>query len=253
MEPMKANSRLNIPTESDQGRKTKRTYSVWSSFMIVGKKAQGKEQYGLKEIDDFIHKVRESVKYVRASQTRKQKFIECIKRVHLDSRRGLRQNIHTIWNSTYLMLDSVIYYLLVLTALEFSDSNYKYCPSEKFVIFVYERLYSVKSKQLEEVKEKLFVLCNEYVTSAIGRSTIRSSPQSHPSTSSGQQRVNDLDLVLLDFDNNIDDDIVDIQTTQLDLYLEERRLKRSMDLNILDFWKGNEPRYPKLVAMAHDV
>ncbi|KAK2658906.1 hypothetical protein Ddye_005439 [Dipteronia dyeriana] len=123
----------------------------------------------------------------------------------------------------------------------------------EFMMFVYERLYGAESKQLEEVKGKLFALFNEYVTSSTGRSTIRPSPPSYPSTSSGRQRVDDLDLVLLDFDNNINDDIVDIQRTQLDLYLEERILERSIDLNILDFWKGNEPRYPKLAAMARDV
>ncbi|KAK2645950.1 hypothetical protein Ddye_021145 [Dipteronia dyeriana] len=300
-------------------------------------------QDGLKEIDGVVHKVGESVKYARASQTRKQKFLECIKRVHLDSKRGLRQDVHTRWNSTYLMLDSAIYYRLAWTALELTDSNYKHCPSEsewekveklykflchfydttnlfsgtkyptsnlyipkvfityltlmqnlanddpffklmsnqmytkfnkywsdfstilaitiildprykmEFVMFVYERLYGVKSKQLEEVKGKLFVLFNEYVTSSTGRFTIRLSPPSYPSTSSGRQRVDDLDLVLLDFDNNINGDIVDIQRTQLDLYLEERRLERSIDLNILNFWKGNEPRYPELTAMARDV
>ncbi|KAK2659986.1 hypothetical protein Ddye_006519 [Dipteronia dyeriana] len=300
-------------------------------------------QDGLKEIDGVVHKVRESVKYARASQTRKQKFLECIKRVHLDSKRGLRQDVPTRWNSTYLMLDSAIYYRLAWTALELADSNYKHCPSEsewenveklykflrhfydttnlfsgtkyptsnlympkvfitylalmqnlasddpffkamsnqmytkfnkywfdfstilaiaiildprykmEFVMFVYERLYGAESKQLEEVKGKLFALFNEYVTSSTGRSTIRPSPQSYPSTSSGRQRVDDLDLVLLDFDNNINGDIVDIQRTQLDLYLEERRLERSIDLNILDFWKGNEPRYPELAAMARDV
>ncbi|KAK2658238.1 hypothetical protein Ddye_004771 [Dipteronia dyeriana] len=87
-------------------------------------------QDGLKEIDDVVHKVREGVKYARALQTTKQKFIECIKRVHLDSKRGLRQDVHTRWNSTYLMLDSVIYYRLACTALELADSNYKHCPSE---------------------------------------------------------------------------------------------------------------------------
>ncbi|KAK2655446.1 hypothetical protein Ddye_008498 [Dipteronia dyeriana] len=148
MEPVEANSKSDTHTGSGQDRKRKRTSAVWSSFVIVGKNAQGKEhckckyygkQYicegthgtdGLKEIDGVIHKVRESVKYARALQTRKQKFLECIKRVHLDSKRGLRQDVPTRWNSTYLMLDSAIYYRLAWTALELANSNYKYCPSE---------------------------------------------------------------------------------------------------------------------------
>ncbi|KAK1568581.1 hypothetical protein Q3G72_026211 [Acer saccharum] len=83
--------------------------------------------------------------------------------------------------------------------------------------------------------------------------TIRSSPASLPTTSSELQLVDDLDLVLKDFDSNLSGDTFSTQRTQLDLYLEERKLERSMDLNILDFWKGNQPRYPELAAMARDV
>ena len=41
--------------------------------------------------------------------------------------------------------------------------------------------------------------------------------------------------------------------TQLEFYLEERRLERSIDLDILAFWKANEARSPELSAMARDV
>ncbi|KAK1563118.1 hypothetical protein Q3G72_022613 [Acer saccharum] len=58
---------------------------------------------------------------------------------------------------------------------------------------------------------------------------------------------------LTDFDSNLDGDMFSTQMTQLDLYLEDRRVERSMDLNILDFWKGNQPHYPELAAMARDV
>ena len=64
----------------------------------------------LKKVDDIVHKVRESVKYVRASQTRKQKFLQCVNQVGLKPKRGLRQDVPTRWNSIYLMLDSTIYY-----------------------------------------------------------------------------------------------------------------------------------------------
>ncbi|KAI9174084.1 hypothetical protein LWI28_011706 [Acer negundo] len=94
---------------------------------------------------------------------------------------------------------------------------------------------------------------NEYVTSLTRQSTVRSSPASLSTTSSELQPVDDLDFVLKDFDSNLDSDTFFTQRTQLDLYLEERRLERSMDLNILDFWKRNQPRYPELAAMARDV
>ncbi|XP_024028942.1 zinc finger BED domain-containing protein RICESLEEPER 2-like [Morus notabilis] len=56
-------------------------------------------QEGLKDIDSVVKKIRESVKYVRGSQIRKKKFLECVNLVGLDSKR------------------------------ELSDSNYKNCPN----------------------------------------------------------------------------------------------------------------------------
>jgi hypothetical protein len=50
-------------------------------------------QDGLKEIDDAIKKVRDSVKYVRRSLRRKQKFLEAVKQVSLDSHKGLKQDV----------------------------------------------------------------------------------------------------------------------------------------------------------------
>jgi hypothetical protein len=50
-------------------------------------------QDGLKKIDDAIEKVRDSVKYVRESQGRKQKFLEAVKQVSLDSHKRLKQDV----------------------------------------------------------------------------------------------------------------------------------------------------------------
>ena len=41
--------------------------------------------------------------------------------------------------------------------------------------------------------------------------------------------------------------------TQLELYLEETRMDGNAKLDILSFWKGNQFRYPELVAMVRDV
>jgi hypothetical protein len=86
-------------------------------------------QDGLKEIDNAIENVRDSVKYVRGSQGRKQKFLEAVNQVSLDSHKGLKQYVPTRWNSTYLMLESAIYYRSAFSYLEMIDSNYKHCPT----------------------------------------------------------------------------------------------------------------------------
>ncbi|XP_039118265.1 zinc finger BED domain-containing protein RICESLEEPER 2-like [Dioscorea cayenensis subsp. rotundata] len=86
-------------------------------------------QDGLKCIDLCVTKIRECVKYVKGSQVRKQKFLECVAHSFLDSKKGLRQDVTTQWNSTYIMLESAIYYRRAFMHLELSDSNFKHCPS----------------------------------------------------------------------------------------------------------------------------
>jgi hypothetical protein len=49
----------------------------------------------LKKIDDAIEKVRDSVKYVRGSQARKQKFLQTVNQVSLDSHKRLKQDVPT--------------------------------------------------------------------------------------------------------------------------------------------------------------
>ncbi|XP_074353151.1 zinc finger BED domain-containing protein RICESLEEPER 2-like [Apium graveolens] len=83
-------------------------------------------QEGLKEMDESVVKIRESVKYIKGSQGRKEKFRECISSVALDKKRGLRQDVPTRWNSTFVMLESAIYYRHAFTHLQLTDSNYKH-------------------------------------------------------------------------------------------------------------------------------
>lgn len=86
-------------------------------------------QDGLKDIDEAVGKIRDSVKYVRGSQMRRQRFLECVSKVSLNSKRGLRQDVPTRWNSTFLMLDSVLYYRKAFMNFQLSDPNYKHCPT----------------------------------------------------------------------------------------------------------------------------
>ncbi|PKU72503.1 Putative AC transposase [Dendrobium catenatum] len=41
--------------------------------------------------------------------------------------------------------------------------------------------------------------------------------------------------------------------SELELYLDEPNLDAEIDLDILQFWKGNQYRFPAISVMAHDV
>ncbi|KAL2942042.1 Zinc finger BED domain-containing protein RICESLEEPER 2 [Bienertia sinuspersici] len=86
---------------------------------------------GLKEINEAIVKVRETVKYCKGSQSRRQRFLTCVAHVELDSSRGLRQDVPTRWNSTYLMLENVLYYKKAFLHFQKVDANYIHCPSNE--------------------------------------------------------------------------------------------------------------------------
>lgn len=86
-------------------------------------------QDGLKEIDEAVGKVRDSVKYCKGSQARRQRFLGCVAHVELDCARGLCQDVTTRWNSTYLMLESVLYYKKAFLHFQKVDANYIHCPT----------------------------------------------------------------------------------------------------------------------------
>ncbi|CAI9279448.1 unnamed protein product [Lactuca saligna] len=88
-------------------------------------------QDGLKAIDEGIVKIRESIKYVKGSSVRKRNFLNCVKQVNLNPNKGLRQDVPTRWNATFLMIESALFYRRAFFRLALSDSNYLDCPSNE--------------------------------------------------------------------------------------------------------------------------
>ncbi|CAH1450987.1 unnamed protein product [Lactuca virosa] len=88
-------------------------------------------QDGLKELDEAVKKVRECVKYCKGSQNRKNAFLRVVQHVGLNSSRGLRQDVSTRWNSTFLMLDNALFYKKALLQMEKTDANFVHCPSSQ--------------------------------------------------------------------------------------------------------------------------
>ncbi|GKB45450.1 zinc finger BED domain-containing protein RICESLEEPER 2-like protein, partial [Tanacetum coccineum] len=47
--------------------------------------------------------------------------------------------------------------------------------------------------------------------------------------------------------------ILEVQKSQLDQYLDEPKLDKNQKIDILQFWKENQVRYPELAIMARDI
>ncbi|CAJ2678656.1 unnamed protein product [Trifolium pratense] len=87
-------------------------------------------QDGLKTISDALHKIRQSITYVRVTESRTLAFFECAKNIgDIDTAIGLRTDCVTRWNSTYTMLHSAINYRRAFYSLSLRDSNFKCCPT----------------------------------------------------------------------------------------------------------------------------
>ena len=73
-----------------------------------------------------------SIKYVKGSETRKIAFTECVVQVRgIDTKVGLRLDVPTRWNSTFLMLESGFKYRRAFGSFTIRDRNFKHCPTNE--------------------------------------------------------------------------------------------------------------------------
>ncbi|WZZ27582.1 hypothetical protein YC2023_010983 [Brassica napus] len=87
-------------------------------------------QDGLKVIGGALHKVRESIKYVLASETREELFEKCVNAAGINENAGLILDVQTRWNSTYFMPERAIKYRKAFVKLEtFDKRGYKVAPT----------------------------------------------------------------------------------------------------------------------------
>ncbi|XP_062212314.1 zinc finger BED domain-containing protein RICESLEEPER 1 [Phragmites australis] len=80
-------------------------------------------------IHGVIYNIRESIKFIKASPTREEKFAEIALQLEIPSTKTLCLDVTTQWNTSYLMLLAALDYKQAFTTLETSDDNYNEAPS----------------------------------------------------------------------------------------------------------------------------
>ncbi|CAL0313379.1 unnamed protein product [Lupinus luteus] len=92
------------------------------TFSSVANDLLGSEQ-------DLIKKIRDSVKYVKTSESHEEKFMELKQQLQVPSERSLFIDDQIQWNTTYQMLVAASELKEVFSCLDTSDPDYKGAPS----------------------------------------------------------------------------------------------------------------------------
>ncbi|XP_044464084.1 zinc finger BED domain-containing protein RICESLEEPER 2-like isoform X2 [Mangifera indica] len=87
-------------------------------------------QDGVAVIKPIIDNIRESVKFIRASEARQKIFSNIAMQCGIKERK-LILDYPTRWNSTYKMLTTALQFKDVFPRYMFVDSNYTYCPTRE--------------------------------------------------------------------------------------------------------------------------
>ncbi|XP_010236899.1 zinc finger BED domain-containing protein RICESLEEPER 2 [Brachypodium distachyon] len=86
-------------------------------------------QDGLKVGSAAINNIRESVLFVRSSEARRQKFKDIVAQEGIEYEKSVCLDVTTRWNSTYLMMKTILVFKRAFDALDIQDPAYLCAPS----------------------------------------------------------------------------------------------------------------------------
>ncbi|PLW52459.1 hypothetical protein PCASD_00108 [Puccinia coronata f. sp. avenae] len=86
---------------------------------------------GLKELSTAVSKIRDSVWHVKSTPARKKQFQDAIKETNIPTQALPSVDVPTRWNSTYIMLKSVLPFKQAFINLSERDANYLNCPTDE--------------------------------------------------------------------------------------------------------------------------
>ncbi|XP_061358176.1 zinc finger BED domain-containing protein RICESLEEPER 2-like [Gastrolobium bilobum] len=213
---------------------------------------------GLKELHASITKIRNAVRFVRASPSRMDRFKTCIKDCRIQEGGIVQLDVPTRWNSTYIMLESALKFQKAFKRLGERVAEYAMMQGgipnteDWDNARVFEKLYERENAEFlsVRVKETLNKMFHSY-KDFHGNNLSRLSTKDH--------EIEDIDLAAFDnssFASEFERDITvseSLNKNEVDLYLMEPLEKGTQKFDILNWWKVNSSKYPTLGLVAKDV
>jgi hypothetical protein len=86
-------------------------------------------QAGIEYLDPILTNIRETVKFIRVTANRKEKFVEIVTQKGISCEKSLSLDVPTRWNSTFTMIKIALRYRRAFDDLERQDPQYEYAPS----------------------------------------------------------------------------------------------------------------------------
>ncbi|XP_050222660.1 zinc finger BED domain-containing protein RICESLEEPER 2-like [Mercurialis annua] len=80
---------------------------------------------GLKEMNTFVKKIRDCIRYIRNTPSRLKQFNDLAKDAKLGTKKSLCLDVASRWNSTYLMLDTACLFKSVFDSYEEVNENFR--------------------------------------------------------------------------------------------------------------------------------
>ncbi|KAK8321461.1 hypothetical protein V6Z12_A12G099600 [Gossypium hirsutum] len=240
---------------------------------------------GLELADDVVGKIRNGIKYIKKSGICRKRFYDVAdKSFHLNVTKKSRQDVCVRWNSTYLMLESSLYYKdvhklllntikgphsfltpmvkqmqekfnkywaeysLILSCAAILDPRYKL----NYVQYCFTTIYGIHASDFfETILSNLRLLFDEYVkrskstsSSLAGSSNV--SDKNHVDSSLNEHNVNSVDF---GFGGDFH------ESDYYKRYLNESSTmsEKSHQIDVLDYWSKSSIRYNEISLLARDL